>query len=89
MAAFVLKNRIDNISTMVDQKRAETAFEESVDYIDAVSLNDLLDSSPPQKDNVYDVALGRMPVFNQSVDYLDTRPEEQQPLNNPNVVLLN
>ena len=33
---------------MVDQKRAETAFEESVDYIDAVSLNDSLDSSPPE-----------------------------------------
>ena len=74
---------------MVDQKRAETAFDDSVDYIDAVSLNDLLDSSPPEKDNVYDVALGGMPVFNQSVDYLDTRPEKQQPLKSPNVDPLN
>ena len=66
---------------MANQKRAETAFDDSVDYIDAVSLNDLLDSSPPEKDNVYDMALGGLPVFNSSVDYLDTRPEKQQPLN--------
>ena len=68
---------------MANQKRAETAFDDSVDYIDAVSLNDSLDSSPPEKDNVYEVALGGMPVYDPSVDYLDTRPEEKKPLNNP------